>query len=115
MKARRIPRQVLPHRRLVGVAPLRGSSTAGRVYHDEIVIPFAQIVDGAGLVGGQYAREAEVSGVVYCDRDVFDKIPMPDSKVRLWIGTKDEHEATVKRVERFNHPKYADLLVVVLR
>ncbi|MEJ6490706.1 hypothetical protein PQI23_13350 [Leucobacter sp. USCH14] len=106
---------MLPHRHLVAVAPLRGSNASGRVYHNEVVIPFAQIVDGAGLVGGQYAREANVTGVVYCDRDAFDALPMPDSKVRLWAGTGDEHEAVVMRVERYNHPRIADLIVLVLR
>lgn len=112
---RAIPRKLLPHEKAVAVAPVLGASAAGRAYGAETVLERALIVDGTGLVGTQYEREAEVVGVVYCDRDAFDVIPVPDSRVKLWHGDRDEHEAFVKRTERYKHRRLGDVLVMVLR
>lgn len=112
---RRIPRRALPHVNQVIVEPLKGVSGAGRSYLAPVTIGRSLIVDGAGLVGTQYEREIEVSGVVYCDRSALEVLPAPDSRVKLWPGDVDEREAAVKRVERYMHPRVGDVLVVVLR
>ncbi len=113
--SRPIPRRVLPHVREVVVEPLKGVSGAGRTFHAPVTVERSLIVDGTGLVGSQYERETEVSGVVYCDRSAFEALPAPDSRVKLWVGSPDEREAAVKRVERYKHPRIGDVLVVVLR
>lgn len=113
--SRPIPRRALPHVNMVKVEPVTGVSAAGRSYGTAATVQRSLIVDGANIIGSQYEREAEVSGVVYCDRDAFGTIPPPDSRVTLWAGTGDEHQAFIKRVERYHHPKVGDVLVVVLR
>ena len=113
--SRPIPRRALPHVNAVTVEPVTGGSAAGRAYGAAVTLHRTLIVDGVSLTGTQYEREAEVSGVVYCDRDAIATIPPPDSRVTLWKSTTDEHQAFVKRVERYHHPKVGDVLVVVLR
>lgn len=112
---RPIPRKLLPHVDSVSVSPVLGASAAGRSYGPEAIIPNTLIIDGTSLVGTQYEREAAVVGVVYFDRDALDTIPAPDSRVKLWHGDRDEHEAFVKRTERYKHPRLGDVLVMVLR
>lgn len=113
--SRRIPRVLFPHVNAVSVAPLTGSNAAGRIYGADVVLKRALIIDGTGLTGTQYEREAEVVGVVYCERDAIDAIPVPDSRVKLWLGERDEHDAFVKRTEHYKDPRLGDLLVLVLR
>ncbi len=112
---RRIPRRLLPHRGALIVAPLGGVSASGRRFGPPITVDRSLVIDGVALRGTQYGREAEVTGAVYCERSAFVSIPAPDSKVTLWPGTVDEREAVVHRVERYYHPRIADLLVVLLR
>ncbi len=113
--SRPIPRRLLPHVDSVSVEAVKGVSGAGRSYHSAVTVKRALIIDGMALSGTQYERETDVSGVVYCDRSAFEKVPPPDSRVTLWLGTPDEHEAFVKRVERYMHPRFGDVLVAVLR
>lgn len=113
--SRAIPRRLLPHVDAITVEALKGVSGAGRSFHPPVTVKCSLIVDGISLAGTQYEREPEVSGVFYCDRSAFEKLPVPDSRVRLWHGSEDEHEAFVKRVERYMDPRLGDVLVVVLR
>lgn len=113
--SRPIPRRLLPHVDAVTVEAVKGVSGAGRSFNPPVTVKRALIIDGTALRGSQYEREAEVSGVFYCNRAEFEALPPPDSRVKLWQGTADEREAVVKRVERYMHPRHGDVLVVVLR
>lgn len=112
---RRIPNSALPHRERAKIRPLVGSNAAGRTYGPEVVVARSLIVDGQQLAGNQYAKIAELSAVVYCNRDEFASLPAPDSEVVLHAGTVDERAGTILRVERYHHPKIADLVVVLVK
>lgn len=112
---RRIPNSALPHRELVTIRPLLGASAAGRSYGDTVTLSRALISDGQALGGTQYAKIAELQAAVYCNRDEFDSIPAPDSEVVLHAGTSDERAGHILRVERYHHPRIADLVVVLVK
>lgn len=111
---RRVPGRLLPNRDEVVIDPNAGVGSGGQIYGPPVTLARSFIVEGAALSGTQYGRETGVTGLVYCERSAVEHIPDPASRVRLRVGSVDESSGTVRRVERFQHPEIADLLVVVL-
>lgn len=112
--SKRLPRRIVPHENAVIVKPVTGAHAGGRSYGDPVTIERSQIAIGKGSVGNQYSREEGVIGVVYIDTDAINVPPGPGSVVTVWPGTKFEQQAAVRRYERYEDPRIADYLVLVL-
>lgn len=112
---RKIPGKLLPHRGLVVVEPYLGGGAQGRIYGNPVVIKRAFIDDDEKILRDQYDVETVLTGTVFFTRDELKTIPVPETRVMIWVGTPDERSAVVDSVARYHHPRIADLLEVKLR
>ncbi|QIK64151.1 hypothetical protein G7068_13790 [Leucobacter viscericola] len=117
MSKRRMERTLnalLPHRELVTVTPYLGGGANGRVYGTPVTLKRAQILDDIKLIRDQYDKETSITAVVYCERSELEDIPIPETRVTIWAGTRDQRDAHVESAGRYEHPEFVDLLEVRL-
>lgn len=107
----RVPKRLMPHKRLVSYKPKLGSGGLGPVYGDEVICERAAISDTRKLVRNSDGQEVVSSTQVVLDPE--HQLPA-GSLVTVWRGRAREREALLISESFGEFPKLPSLVLIAI-